>query len=172
MLARFVEPTHFNHFQFENQQRTFHNYRFAVDPTAGKPVQTSAEQFIGKTEKISDLEAATVFERKVVRTTKKRKREDKGDLGDIDGYQGPWAGYEGQEKVSKPTDEQKAVLEAQFSKMMYKKKPVQETVEGSSMLHIDDPKDYLGRPFLHISQDFDVDLRSNKPPEKCYVPKK
>ena len=37
---------------------------------------------------------------------------------------------------------------------------------------VDDPKDYLGRPFLHIPQDVDVDLRSDEPPEKCYVPKK
>ena len=26
MLAGFVEPAHFNHFQFENQRRTFHTY--------------------------------------------------------------------------------------------------------------------------------------------------
>ena len=100
MLAGIVEPAHFNLFQFENQRRTFDTYGFTVDPTADKPVQTSVEQFIGKTEKISDLEAATVFERKVVRTTKKRKRENKGDAGDTDSYQGPWAGYEGQEKCN------------------------------------------------------------------------
>ena len=48
---------------------------------------------------------------------------------------GPWAGYEGQLKVAKPTDEQKAILETQFSKKMKQKKPVEESIEESTMLH-------------------------------------
>ena len=55
---------------------------------------------------------------------------------------------------------------------MKQKKPTEETVEESTMLHIDDLKDYLRRPFLHIQQDVDVDLWSDELPEKCYVFKK
>ena len=37
---------------------------------------------------------------------------------------------------------------------------------------VDNPYDYLGRSYLHIPQDLDVDLRTDEPPPKCYVPKK
>ena len=37
---------------------------------------------------------------------------------------------------------------------------------------VDDPCDYLGRSYLHIRQDLDVDLRTEDPPPKCYAPKK
>ena len=45
-------------------------------------------RFIGEIEKISEQEGVTVFEKKVVRTGEKRKREDKGTPDDIDGYKG------------------------------------------------------------------------------------
>ena len=39
-------------------------------------------------------------------------------------------------------------------------------------LAVDNPYDYLGRSYLHIPQDVDVDLRSDEPPDRCYAPKK
>ena len=37
---------------------------------------------------------------------------------------------------------------------------------------VDDAYDYLGRSYLHVPQDVEVDLRRDEPPEKCYAPKK
>lgn len=37
---------------------------------------------------------------------------------------------------------------------------------------VDDAYDYLGRSYLHVPQDEEVDLRTDEPPEKCYAPKK
>ena len=37
---------------------------------------------------------------------------------------------------------------------------------------VDDPYDYQGRSYLHIPQDLDVNLRSDDPPLKCFIPKK
>lgn len=37
---------------------------------------------------LGEQEGATVFEKKIVKTGQKRKRLEKGDPGDIDGYQG------------------------------------------------------------------------------------
>ena len=34
----------------------------------------------------------------------KRKRVDRGDPSDADGYLGPWAGYVDEKKVAKPTE--------------------------------------------------------------------
>ena len=42
----------------------------------------------------------------------------------------------------------------------------------SSCCSVADAYDYQGRPFLHIPQDLDIDLTSEEPPEKCYLPKK
>lgn len=43
---------------------------------------------------------------------------------------------------------------------------------SNSTLHIDDPYDYAGRSFLHVPQDLDVNLLSDEPPVKCFIPKK
>ena len=41
------------------------------------------------------------------------------------------------------------------------------------LLHtVKDAYDYLGRSYLHIPQDVDVDLKSDDPPDRCYAPKK
>lgn len=37
---------------------------------------------------------------------------------------------------------------------------------------VDDPVDYQGRNFLHAPQDVGVNLRSDTPPTKCFIPKK
>ena len=41
-----------------------------------------------------------------------------------------------------------------------------------SLFIVDNPLDYMGRSFLHIPQDVDVNLKADEPPERCYVPKK
>ena len=84
---------------------------------------------------MNELEGVTVFEAKTVRTGQKRKREDKGDPGDLEGYKGPWRGYVDQEMVSRPTKEQMAILEEQFGDKQKTKKEKDETIEESSMLH-------------------------------------
>ena len=79
----------------------------------------------------------TVFEAKTVRTGAKRKRLDKGDPGDVDGYEGPWREYVDQIKVAKPTEKQLAILEEQLGDKQKKKnkKKEEETIDESSMLH-------------------------------------
>lgn len=172
-LAGFVEAAHINDFQFENQRRTFHTYGYAVDPSANHGGQAMGE-VIGEEERAKELDGLTVFEAKTVRTGAKRKREDKGDPADVDGYQGPWRGYVDQVMVAKPSELEMKVLEQQAGdkKKMRKKPDEEEVFEESSTLHIEDPYDYQGRPYLHIPQDLDVDLRTDDPPRKCFAPKK
>ena len=40
------------------------------------------------------------------------------------------------------------------------------------MFVVKDAYDYQGRSFLHIPQDTGVNLKSDSPPEKCFLPKK
>ena len=42
----------------------------------------------------------------------------------------------------------------------------------SSLPLVENPCDYLGRSYLHVRQDLDVDLRTDEPPPKCFAPKK
>ena len=90
---------------------------------------------MGETENARDNEGMTVFEAKKVTAGRKRKREAKGDPGDVDGYMGPWRGYVDQEKVSKPTEEQRAILEVMFADKKKEKKEEEETIEESTLLH-------------------------------------
>ena len=46
------------------------------------------------------------------------------------------------------------------------------TVTSSFCCVVHNPLDYMGRSFLHVPQDVDVNLRSDEPPDQCYVPKK
>lgn len=39
------------------------------------------------------------------------------------------------------------------------------------MFSVSDSHDYLGRSFLHIPQDVGVNLKSDSPPDKCFLPK-
>lgn len=94
---------------------------------------------IGELDRADEMAGATVFEVKQVRTGEKRKREEKGDPGDTEGYMGPWRGYVDQVKVAKPTPEQMAVLEEQFKdkrKMQKKNNEEEDEVfDESTLLH-------------------------------------
>jgi len=76
--------------------------------------------------------------------------------------------------VSKPTAEDAEFLEDYLTKMKKRsKKTVDESpLEEKSTLHIKDAYDYQGRSFLHIPQDLGTNLKSEAPPEKCFIPKR
>jgi len=40
------------------------------------------------------------------------------------------------------------------------------------LISVKDPLDYQGRSFLHIPQDVGVNLKSEEPPDRCFLPKK
>lgn len=169
MLSGYVEAAHVSSFQFENQRRTFNSFGYALDPTVG---EQSADQVIGTTEEASTSDMKTVFESTKLRPLDKRKRRRNNDPEDIEGFLGPWGGYVDEQKIAKPTEEEAAELEELVSKRNKRGKPVEEKpLEEKSILHIKDPLDYQGRSFLHAPQDVGVNLRSDSPPEKCFLPK-
>ncbi|XP_033635021.1 pre-mRNA-processing factor 17-like [Asterias rubens] len=170
MLAGFTEDAHFNHFQFENQRRTFTSYGFAVDPSS---MDTGETKYVGTPDTENAAEAKTVFEKKQARPGDKRKRVQKNDASEIDNFEGPWGKYVDEETVAKPSEEEQVELDEILSKRNKKGKKVDEKpAEEKTTLHIKDMYDYQGRSYLHIPQDIDVDLRTTDPPDKCYLPKK
>ncbi|KAJ8922907.1 hypothetical protein NQ315_001449 [Exocentrus adspersus] len=170
VLAGHVEPAHVSEFQFENQRRTFASYGYALDPSITMDGQM---KIVGSTDEGKDPESVkTVFEASKVRPLDKRKRKKNSDPSDVDGFLGPWGGYVDEQKVAKPTEEEQAELDELVSKKSKRGKPVEDKpVEEKSVLHIKDPVDYQGRSFLHAPQDVGVNLKSDSPPEKCFLPK-
>jgi len=179
-LAGYVEPAHVNEFQFETQRRTFHSFKYAYDPSvtnsateSGTAGEGSGDLLIGSEAAAAEADFKTVFEDSKQRPLDKRKRAKNTDAADIEGYLGPWAKYEDEETVSKPTDDDAAYLEEYLAKRQKKGRREEEVpMEESSTLHIKDGADYQGRSFLHIPQDLGINLKSDEPPAKCFIPKR
>jgi pre-mRNA-processing factor 17 len=112
------------------------------------------------------------MEKAKLRPSDKRKRERNDDPSDVDGYLGPWANYKGQILVAKPTDEQKREIDQLLVKKRGRGRFNATEDVNNTTLHIENPYDYMGRSFLHIPQDVGVNLHSEEPLEKCFIPKK
>ncbi|CAH1379937.1 hypothetical protein MTP99_003769 [Tenebrio molitor] len=172
MLSGYVEPAYVSEFQFENQRRTFNSFGYALDPTVGSEGDgTKIITTTGQSDEIN-TDAKTVFESTKLRPLDKRKRKKNNDPSDIEGFLGPWGGFIDEQRVMKPSEEEAAELEELASKKNKKGKPIEEKpIEEKSILHISDSVDYQGRSFLHAPQDVGVNLKSDTPPERCFLPK-
>lgn len=170
-LAGFVEPAHMNDFHFESQRRTFTSYGYALDPSLdGNFV---AGQKIVSTVGAPEDSEITVFDKMKPREGDKRKRMKNNDPSDIDGFLGPWGGFVDEKRTMKPSEEEQEELLEILSKRQKRGKQTEDApMEEKTILHIKDAYDYQGRSFLHIPQDVGVNLRSEDPPEKCFIPKK
>lgn len=108
VLSGHIEPAHVSAFQFETQRKTFASFGYALDPS----ISTDGNiKVVGSTDEGKNTEnVVTVFETTKVRPLDKRKRKKNADPSDIDGFLGPWGGYVDEQKVAKPTEEEKAEL--------------------------------------------------------------
>lgn len=171
-LTGFVEKAHISAFQFENQRRTFHSYGYALDPSVDGDV-SDGPNYVGHLQAAYDTEGKTVFEKTEARAADKRKRLRNNQPDDIEGFLGPWGKFEDKKTVAVPNEKEKAELEEILSKKQRRNKVYTEEkpLEEKSILHIKDAFDYQGRSFLHPPHDVGVNLRSNAPPDRCFLPK-
>lgn len=103
----------------------------------------------------------------------KRKKVANTDPSDVCGYNGPWAPYEDESRVAKPTPEESAEIESFMAKKRrFGTKNEEKEFEEKCHIHIEDVHDYQGRSFLHAPHDLDVNLRADHTPNKCFLPKK
>ena len=79
-------------------QRTFHQRGYTVDPDAVDP-----SMIVGNRKEAARLNGATALD-KVKSEEPVRKRKKMGDSSDVDGYLGPWAGYEGEPENGQPVE--------------------------------------------------------------------
>ncbi|CAI9735967.1 pre-mRNA-processing factor 17 [Octopus vulgaris] len=170
MLSGFVEAAHVNDFQFETQRRTFASYGYATDPSTEIESQAPVIGDVAKAEANKHL---TVFEKTKCRPGDKRKRLRNDNAADVDGYLGPWGKFVDEQTVMKPNEEEMKELDEILMKRNKIKRPPEEKVgDEKTTLHIKDATDYQGRSFLHPPHDVGVNLKSDDPPEKCFIPKK
>ncbi|KAG0724452.1 Pre-mRNA-processing factor 17 [Chionoecetes opilio] len=172
-LAGHVESAHFNDFEFESQRRTFTTYGYAVDPSiSGEP--EDGRKFVGDVSTAKKTSGITIFETQHKPDLPPRRKRDKNDdAGDIDGFKGPWAKFENEKTVMKPSEEEQHDLDEILAKRQKRgKQNDDKPMEEKSLLHIKDAYDYQGRSFLHVPQDVGVNLKSLEPPDKCFMPKK
>lgn len=108
VLSGHIEPAHVSEFQFETQRRTFASFGYALDPSISIDGQIKV---VGSAGEANNPESVvTVFETTKVRPLDKRKRKKNSDPSDIEGFLGPWAGFVDEQKVAKPSEEEKAEL--------------------------------------------------------------
>ncbi|XP_077297672.1 pre-mRNA-processing factor 17 isoform X1 [Arctopsyche grandis] len=170
MLSGFVEKAHISEFQFENQRRTFTSYGHALDPTADDDADPSS--IVVSSTIAPPEEKKTVFESSKQRPLDKRKRKKNNNPEDIEGFLGPWGGYVDEKRIMKPSGEEAEALEEIVAKRQKRGKIQDEKpLEEKSILHISDSVDYQGRTFLCPPQDVGVNLKSDTPPDRCFLPK-
>lgn len=126
-VAGFVEPAHLSEFQFEAQRKTFTSFGlyiycfnnisnnfnigiftgYALDPTVGL-AQNEGNSYVGNIESAESSSGRTVFENPnrpdPSRAATKRKIEKNDDSADLEGYRGPWAPYENENRSAKPSE--------------------------------------------------------------------
>lgn len=134
MLSGYIEPAYISEFQFENQRRTFNSFGYALDPTVGGAAGGS--KIVGSAELAEEGQGKTVFENTKLRPLDKRKRKKNNDPSDIDGFLGPWGGFENEQRVMKPTEEEAAELEELIAKRNKRGKVIEEKpIEEKTTLH-------------------------------------
>uniref|UniRef100_A0A8B9JFT5 Cell division cycle 40 n=1 Tax=Astyanax mexicanus TaxID=7994 RepID=A0A8B9JFT5_ASTMX len=171
MLSGYAEPAHVNDFMFEQQRRTFSTFGYALDPSVDNS-QLSSNSYIGAVDEAEKNKGLTVFEAGP-KKGEKRKKVKGGDASEIDSFLGPWAKYQDEKDVTKPSEEEQKELDEIIAKRQKKGRNEEEApAEEKTILHVKDAYDYQGRSYLHIPQDVGINLRSADIPEKCYLPKK
>lgn len=159
-------------FNFTEQQRTFHNYKYAINPN-----DDTGNQYIGNVEKAIESKGETIFSGKNKKESKKankKKRKDMGNPENLDNYLGPWAGYEGEtigELHGAPEEEQK-VYEETIESKKEKKSKKDEGPSETTIFHGKATHDYRGYTYMHVPQDLDVNLNSEPGSQECFIPKK
>ncbi|KAI7799777.1 pre-mRNA-processing factor 17 [Triplophysa rosa] len=172
MLSGYAEPAHVNDFMFEQQRRTFSTFGYALDPSVDSSSQVTTNTYIGAVDEAEKNKGQTVFETGP-KKNEKRKKLKGGDASEIDDFLGPWAKFQDEKDVAKPSEEEQKELDEITAKRQKRGRNEEEApAEEKTILHIKDAYDYQGRSYLHIPQDVGVNLRSSEAPDKCYLPKK
>ncbi|KAJ1018053.1 hypothetical protein NDA16_004922 [Ustilago loliicola] len=195
-LTGHIESAAVSDFDFRNQQRTFHVYGYARDPSlagsAGYVGDQNAAAMLGGAS-AAEIRANNAVYRPATKALKKKRNGTAGDPSVVEGegaYVGPWAKWDGDSDVATqllgadasvgPT---RAEIEAAKAKSEAREKEKQqaakerkkaeesEKVTETSIFHGKSMLDYQGRTYMHIPTDVDVNLSGEAGEQECYLPK-
>ncbi|KAG0033358.1 hypothetical protein BGZ82_006132 [Podila clonocystis] len=190
-----VEENMFSDHDFRTQQQSYAAFGYAKDPsilTVASNGQSGAGKegtgFVGDVEKAQQMDGATIWDKlpKHLRNNQnQRKRQTRGDASVLEGenaYRGPWATYHGEGigEISGPTEEERDKHDASVKAAEEEKekrgkatpaKPIA-TGSESTVFHGKEERDYLGRTYMHVPQDLDVNLLGEPGVKECFVPKR
>ncbi|KAK9453466.1 WD40-repeat-containing domain protein [Dipodascopsis uninucleata] len=175
MLTGYAEEQAYNDAVFRIQHRTFQSLGYARDPS----LDGQFGQFVGDISKAEANQGKDILD---IRTTKeevralKRKRDSKGDSSILDGenaYKGPWAMYKNAEETSS-SDEEEEEEEEQYIAEPAITSESEEAVTATekTQFHGHSLYDYLGRTYMHVPKDLDIDLDKEPGVQTCYIPKR
>ncbi|KAI9733114.1 MAG: hypothetical protein M1834_003661 [Cirrosporium novae-zelandiae] len=184
VLTGHAEETSISDATFTVQHRTFQSLGYTRDPTNNG--------YVGDLEKATRLGGRDVIQMRPTKADSeaiRRKRQKKGDPGDVDEWAGPWAKYQNDimyEDRDADSEEELAsdeeYVEEEEDSVVPSLMPAgpktgtdyasDVSVQESSKFHGSEQFDYQGRTYMHIPQDLDIDLRAQPDSVKNYVPKK
>lgn len=173
---------------FTAQHRTFQSLGYTRDPSRPKA-------FVGDLESASlhgGRDVVQMKPSKEVSAALRRKRQRKGDPGVVEGegaYLGPWAKYQdddqlyeeevaqaGQELVSDEeyVEEEEEITPAHMPAMSKDATAYQDDASQTETteFHGSEERDYMGRTYMWVPQDLDIDLKKEAGSIKNYIPKK
>lgn len=168
-LAGFVESTHMSDFHFEDQRRSFDHVGTAADPSQARSLGDTVKK------SGSDLVPATVDPNEPATKKKRRARDKNTDSGDVDEYKGPWAAYADEVAVARPASDDAEFCREYMKKMSKRRKRFFQEYKDepeTSTMHLKEEVDYAGRSWFEAPTNVGVNLRSEEPPDRCYLPKK
>lgn len=178
MLTGHTEKQTFDDATFNTNHKTFELLGYAPDPSAnqsGQMIVRDVESF----KRHRGLELGQLGNSKSDRRDLKSKRQKKGDPGVTEGegaYVGPWAAYKDEEEESSSQDDESvADDEEEVSTPIPEPEVPKVTIKSpseSTEFHGKQMYDYLGRTYMHIPQDLDINLRKEPGEQECFVPKK
>ncbi|KUL88034.1 hypothetical protein ZTR_03870 [Talaromyces verruculosus] len=180
-----AEETAISEVTFTAQHHTFQSLGYTRDPT--RP-----DAFVGDLARAAQYGGRDFVQMKPskeVSAALRRKRQKKGDASIVDGegaYKGPWARYENDDQVY-----EEEAAEAGYE-LASDEEFVEEEEEGvpgklpalatdyqddasqteTTEFHGSEQFDYLGRTYMHVPQDLDIDLRKEPGSVKNFIPRK
>ncbi|KAL4804805.1 WD40-repeat-containing domain protein [Aspergillus unguis] len=187
----FAEAAAMSESTFAAQHRTFQSLGYTRNPTL-------PGEFVGNLEHAAQFGGRDVVQMKPSKEASaalRAKRQKKGDASIVEGpgaYLGPWAKYQDDDRVYddeplRSDEEYVEVTEGEEDEVpeeqvgsapmpaMSKEATDYQDDMGkveTSEFHGSEQYDYLGRTYMHVPQDLDIDLKKPVGSTKNYVPKK
>ncbi|GAA99633.1 uncharacterized protein L969DRAFT_413647 [Mixia osmundae IAM 14324] len=188
MLTGHVEQQAMSDLDFKVQERAYQSLGYARNPSE---LNSAQQPFVGDliaAQNVKDVSFDTFRPSAAMRQEMKKKRKNKGVLGEFDPegeeiaeedrveYVGPWAAYR-EERLDIPAgpDEEEYESSARRGdKRAILERSAREVGFGEekSVFHGAAMRDYQGRTYMATPRDIDTDLEPSEPgTQQCYIPK-